>query len=97
MYRIAAQLFLISLTVIISICILAAKTHYASFQIIGLIILTSYIAVTYFADIHSNGAEGLVICYLAERNCEGNYLEVCPHNLRNDIYEFEQKYALTEV
>jgi hypothetical protein len=85
----------VSLTVIITVAILSTKTNYASFIIIGLIILTSYIAVTFFADIHSNGAEGLVICYLAERNCEGNYLEVCPHNLRSEIYDFEQKYELT--
>jgi hypothetical protein len=52
--------------------------------------------VTFFSDIHSNGAEGLVVCYLAERNLEGNYLEVCPLNLRSEIYEFEQKHELTE-
>jgi hypothetical protein len=51
--------------------LLAAKTSYASFIILGLIVCTSYLAVTYFADIHSNGAEGLVICYLTERNLEG--------------------------
>lgn len=97
LYRIAAQLFLVSLTVLFSYFILAAKTSYANFIIIGLITCTSYLAVTHFADIHSNGAEGLVTCYLSESNLEAAHMEVCPQSLRSEVYDFEQRHNLTEA
>ncbi len=71
LYRIAAQVFLVSLTVLIGYFVLSARADYANFVILGLIVCTSYLSVTYFADLHSDAAEGLLICYLTEQNCEG--------------------------
>jgi hypothetical protein len=55
----------------------------------GLIICFAYLIVTYFIDIHSNGAEGIVTCYLTESNCESPMsIEVCPDRLRGEVFEF---------
>lgn len=51
----------------------------------------------YFVDIHANAAESLLICYLSEENCEGMNLDVCPAELRNDIFNFEEKNDLLPV
>jgi hypothetical protein len=96
LYRIAAQLFVVTLTVLLSYAILQARTNYASTIIVALIVLFSYLSATHFVDIHSNAAEGLVTCYLAENNCDGANMQVCPNNLRNEIYNFEVENNLIE-
>jgi hypothetical protein len=65
----SAQILLVSLTVLFTFIILQLKVSYANFIIIGLIVCVSYLSVTHFADLHSNAAEGLITCYLAETNC----------------------------
>jgi hypothetical protein len=70
LYRMSAQVLLVSLTVLFSFIVLYNKSEFANFIILGLIMLTSYLSVTHFADLHSNAAEGLITCYLAETNCE---------------------------
>jgi len=52
----AAQVFLVSLTALLTFAILSAKVNFASFIIVGVLICTSYLVVTYFSDIHSNAA-----------------------------------------
>jgi molybdopterin/thiamine biosynthesis adenylyltransferase len=74
-----------------------AKANYVSTLALGLIVLYCYLMSTHFVDIHSNGAEGLVTCYLTEQNCEGEEMEVCPRNLRNEVFNFEQTYNLAPV
>ncbi len=94
----AAQIFLVSLTAVMSFILLSHKAQSANFYILGLIIFVSYLTVTYFADIHSNGAEGIQTCYLAETNCEGSMnIDVCPDTLRYELLNFEAKYQLTPV
>ena len=94
----AAQIFLVSLTAVISFILLTHKAQFANFIIVVLIIFTSYLAVTFFLDIHSNGAEGIQTCYLAETNCEGAInIDVCPDALRHELLNFETKYQLTPL
>jgi hypothetical protein len=94
----AAQIFLVSLTALISFILLTHRAQFANFYIVGLIIFTSYLAVTYFLDIHANGAEAIQTCYLAETNCEGAMnIDVCPDALRHEILNFETKYQLTPL
>lgn len=34
-----------------------------------------------------------MICYLTEENCEGEqYMEVCPGELRRDIYNYKAQF-----
>ena len=95
LYRMAAQIFLVSLTALFSFIVLENKADHANFVIVGLIVCTSYLASTHFADLHSNAAEGLATCYLAESNCETPLnLEVCPDTLRYDLEAFIQKHNL---
>lgn len=48
----------------------------------------AYCISTYFIDIHADAAEGLQVSYLAEHNCEGEFMEVCPPALKEDMYMF---------
>ena len=56
----------------------------------ALIILAAYCILTYFIDIHADAADGLMVSYLAERNCEGYDLEVCPVPLQEDMYVYQK-------
>lgn len=95
LYRAAAQIFLVSLTVIFTFIVLFHRAYSANFVIVFLIVVTSYLAVTHFADLHSNAAEGLITCYLAETNCESpDGVEVCPDAIMHEINAFQQKYNL---
>lgn len=94
LYRLASQVFVVTLSVLITMILFRARTNYVSLVTLALVICNCYLMGTHFVDIHSNGAEGLVTCYLAEANCEDNVLEVCPHNLRSDVYNFEEKHHL---
>lgn len=61
----ATHIFLVCLVVLIGYSILQARVNYANLTILILIIIVSYMALTYFIDIHPNAAEGLMVCYLA--------------------------------
>jgi len=63
--RVSTQIFLTCLTVLIGYLILDARTDYSNAIILAIIVCFAYIATTFFADIACNGAEGLLICYLA--------------------------------
>ena len=68
LYRIAAQIFVVTLSVLITIIIFEARTNYVSMFTLAVVICNCYLMATHFVDIHSNAAEGLVTCYLAESN-----------------------------
>lgn len=94
LYRIAAQLFVVTLSVLVTIILFSARTNYVNVLSLAVVICNCYLMATHFVDIHSNGAEGLVTCYLTEANCEQDNLEVCPSTLRTDVYNFEEKHNL---
>jgi len=88
LYRIAAQIFVVTLSVLITLIIISAKANYMGMVNLIVLICYCYLMATHFVDIHSNAAEGLVTCYLAEANCDGEDMEICPGNLRNEVYDF---------
>lgn len=94
LYRIAAQIFVVTLSTLITMILFRARTNYVSMFALAVVICFCYLMGTHFVDIHSNAAEGLVTCYLVEANCEGDNMEVCPLQLRNDVYNFEKKHEL---
>ncbi len=63
--------------------------NYTNWFIVALILFGAYCISTYFIDIHADAAEGLMVSYLAEQNCEGNNLSVCPPGLRQDMYHYQ--------
>ena len=68
---------------LLSYILLDAKTNqygnYDYFWIAAAVVYVTYSMATYFVDIHQNGAEGIMISYLTEENCEGEqHMEVCP-------------------
>lgn len=87
----AAHVFLVALVTIICYAILSGRTDIISAWAIVYIVFFAYCSVTYFVDIHADSAEGLLICYLTEENCEGDEMLVCPPSLRRDVYNYEQK------
>lgn len=87
---------MVTLAALITLILFSARTSYVSIWTLAVVILNCYLMATHFVDIHSNGAEGLVTCYLTEANCEDNNLEVCPSPIRSDVYNFEQKHHLTD-
>ena len=89
LYRIAAQIFVVGLSALLTLIVFGAKTSYLSTFALAVTVMYCYLMSTHFADIHSNGAEGLVTCYLAEANCEGDNMDRCPRNLRSEVYNFE--------
>lgn len=85
---------MVTLSVLITLILFSARTDYVNVVTLAVVICNCYLMGTHFVDIHSNGAEGLVTCYLTESNCEQDNLEVCPSILRNDVYNFEEKHHL---
>lgn len=69
LYRIAAQIFVVTLSVLITLIVIRAKVNYMSMFALGVLICYCYLMSTHFVDIHSNAAEGLVTTYLTEANC----------------------------
>lgn len=65
LYRMSAQIFLATLTTLFGFIILQNRVTYANYIIVGVLVCVSYLATTHFADLHANGAEGLLTCYLA--------------------------------
>lgn len=65
LYRIAAQIFVVTLSSLLTMIVFEAKTTYVSMFAIAVTIMYCYLMSTHFVDIHSNAAEGLVTCYLA--------------------------------
>ena len=94
LYRLAAQIFVVTLSLLLTFIIFRARTDFISMLVLALVICNLYMMCTHFVDLHSNAAEGLITCYLAESNCEANNLEICPANLRSDVYNYEEKYGL---
>ncbi len=84
-------MFLVVLVVLICYAILSSRTAFISVWALIYIIFFAYCVVTYFIDIHCDAAEGLVVCYLTEENCDGAEMYVCPPSLRSDIYRYECK------
>lgn len=64
LYRIAAQIFVVSLSVLFTFIIFKARTSYVSTIVLAVTVCTCYLMSTHFVDIHSNAGEGLVTCYL---------------------------------
>ena len=56
LYRIAAQVFVVTLSVLITLIVIRAKTNYVSMFALGVLISYCYLMATHFVDIHSNGA-----------------------------------------
>jgi hypothetical protein len=94
LYRVAAQIFVVTLGVLLTYIVFQARTNFISMFVLAVVICFVYLMATHFVDLHSNAAEGLVTCYLAESNTEANNMEVCPANLRSDVYNYEEKYNL---
>lgn len=95
LYRMSAQILLVSLTALFTFIVLFNKTDYANFIIVGLIVLVSYLSTTLFADLHSNAAEGIFTCYLAETNCESMLnIDICPDTILHQVNAFQQKHNL---
>ena len=93
----SGQILLAALTSLFAFIILYNRVSYANFIIIAIIICISYLATTYFADLHANAAEGLLTCFLAETNCESPLnVEVCPDALLHEIDNFQLRYNLKE-
>ena len=78
LYSIAAQIFVVTLSILIVLIIFGARTDYVSTTTLLVSICVCYLMSTHFVDIHSNGAEGLVTCYLTEYNCEDSMMRICP-------------------
>lgn len=89
LYRNAAHIFLVAIVTFISYLILSGReASYTNWFIFALIIFSAYCISTYFIDIHANAADGLMVSYLTEHNCEGDYLDVCPPSLKEDMYHY---------
>ena len=58
-------MFVVTLSVLITLIIVQARVHYVSMFALAVLICFCYLMSTHFVDIHSNAAEGLVTCYLA--------------------------------
>lgn len=72
LYRIAAHIFLVAIVAIVCYLILQGRgANYTNWFIVALIIFGAYCILTYFVDIHADAADGLMVSYLAEHNCEG--------------------------
>lgn len=71
-----------TLVAIICYSILAGRAEYTTGYVMALIVFGAYCMVTYFIDIHADAAEGVQVCYLAEENCEGDEMEICPADLQ---------------
>jgi len=59
------------------ICFLILRgrgAQYTNWFIMALIVFGAYCILTYFIDTHANAAEGLMVSYLAEHNCEGEFM-----------------------
>lgn len=82
-------MFLIVVMALVAWAILMVKIKETTWIILGLIVLASYMSVNFFISLHSDAAEGIMVCYLTEENCEGEDMKTCPLELRNDIYQFE--------
>lgn len=67
---------------IICYFILETRSTYTNTYILALIVFGAYCIVTYFIDIVADAAEGIMVCYLAEQNLDGDGMDVCPANLR---------------
>lgn len=69
-YRNAAHIFVVGLASLLSYVILDSTTNeygnYDHFWIAAAIVLVSYSMGTYFVDIHTCGAEGILTSYLTE-------------------------------
>lgn len=37
-----------------------------------------------------------MVTYLTERNCEGEFMEVCPPSLREDMYHYDYRLHINE-
>ena len=71
---------------IICYFILDARSSYFNKYILALVIFGAYCVITYFIDVVADAAEGLMICYLAEKNLDAEDMEVCPAGIREDMY-----------
>lgn len=94
LYRLASHLTLITLGAIICFTILEGRSTYTNGYILALIVFGTYCIVTYFIDIHSDAAEGLEVCYLAEENCDADEMDICPAGLRNEILDLQQEWSI---
>ena len=84
----AAHIFKVSIVAIICFFILEARSSYTNAFILILIIFAGYCIVTYFIDVVADGAEGIMVCYLAEQNLDGEAMDICPPSLREDMYHY---------
>ena len=69
-YRNASHIFAIGLAALLSYVILDSRTNqygnYDHFWIAAAVVFVTYSMGTYFVDIHSCGAEGILVSYLTE-------------------------------
>ena len=64
-YRLCAHVFCIGATVLIAYIFMRSNT--ISPIVLMIVMLISYCFVTYFIDIHADGAEGLQVSYLLDK------------------------------
>ena len=62
---------MVAIVSLICFFILFVRSTYTNWYILALIVFGAYCVVTYFIDILADAAEGLMICYLSERNLDG--------------------------
>jgi hypothetical protein len=88
-----AHISLVCLVSMIAYFMLEVRVSYTNAYVIAIIVIATYCILTYFIDMHGHAAEGLMVCYLVEDNCEkGEQMEVCPDGLLRDI----ERYKLAE-
>ena len=87
-------MFVVTLSVLITMIVFKARTNFVNMFTLAIVVCFCYLMATHFIDIHSNGAEALVTCYLTEDNCEAGEMISCPHDLWRDVEAFEEKYDL---
>lgn len=64
-YRVYSHIFLVGLTTLISILMMKHRTNDVSVWGILVIAFLSFCVVGYFTNIHTDGAEGLAVCFLS--------------------------------
>ena len=94
-YRLCSHVFCISTVLCLSYWLMESKTGEIKITSLLLIILLSYMVVTYFIDIHADAGEALQISYLSELELKGGNPESLSENhegLKGEMRGLEKSY-----